>query len=118
MELMEKFIKELQKMEESDEMADEFFCLMEAITTDDEKVTAMADSISSICVEENFTTFELASMCSTLIVGAVMVRANAFGVSGARIFFQHLMTALELAVDSELKEMENGENADSTCKCE
>lgn len=123
MELMEKFIEEMKKNEESKEgledIQDEFLCLMEAMASDDEKVLAMGESISKICVENEFTPFEMASMCSTLIVGSVVVRAKMLGVQGARTFFKHLVTALELAVDGELKELEEDDStdADSTCKC-
>lgn len=122
MELIEKFLEELKKDEENKEeiesVQDELLCLMEAMSSDDEKVLTMGESISKICIDEGFTPFEMASMCSTLIVGTVVVRAKMMGISGARIFFKHLMTALEMAVDSELKELENDKDADSTCKCE
>lgn len=124
MELMEKFIEEMKKNEESKEgledMQDELLCLMEAMASDDEKVLAMGESISKACVEAKFTPFEMASMCSTLIAGTVRVRAEMLGVSGARTFFEHLMGALELAVDRGLKELEEDDckDGDCSCKCE
>ena len=121
MELMEKFIEEMKKDAESKEeienIEDEILCLIELMSSDDEKVLAMGESVSKVCVEAKFTPFEMASMCSTLIAGTVRVRAEMLGVSGARTFFNHLMTALKIAVEGELKELEENDSTDADCSC-
>lgn len=122
-DLLEKMRKEIMNDEDikgtAEEIDDHFLCLLESISSDTEKVLAMGNSIAKVCSENQFTPFELCTMCGTLIVSAVVLRAEKLGVSGSRVFLKHMLKTIGETAEDELKEMENAsKNGDCSCECE
>ena len=113
--------EDVKKDEDYEEMKMNAEHLMEAVTSDDEKVTAMGNSIMALCMLEKFTPFELASMSATIVCEACRIRAKHKGIKSTKVFYESMVKSMNLAMDDIFEELEKDdkcEDDDCNCKCE
>lgn len=122
--VMEDAIKGILK-EESDcddsELMIDAELIVEAMVSNDEKVTAMGESIIALCNIEKFTPFELGSMSATLLCEACRGRAKVKGIESTKEFYKTMVSSMNDAMEDIFKEIEEDdkcEDSDCECKCE
>ena len=112
-------VGKLEKKDDANEesMKHEFECLMESLTCDQDKVLKVGGVIADICTKEEFTAFEMCSMCATLMVGACRLRAMKLGLESSKVFWEHMCQTLTGTMDDMFKEIEHGKCKDGDCNC-